>query len=334
MKITIKDIAKYAGVSTATVSMIVNKNDERISSQTREKVLKVIEEYNYVPNRVASSLVTKKTKTIGLVIPDIANPFFPEIARGVEDKANDEGYTVILCNSDNVLTKEDSYIDMLQEKMVDGIVFTASSRRTSISSSLEKVKVPVITVDRDIPNLTKQGKIAVNNEHGAYNIVSYMIEKGYKKICHITGPLTSKTARDRYNGYVHAHKENNISLLSHHLYDGAYTSIWGIEAVDALLKDGYEFDSIFCGNDMIAVGAMKGLEKHGLNVPNDIGVVGFDDIEIAQLVTPELTTVRQPKYEMGYKAAEMLIKMIDNEHNDQFEYLLNTEMVIRNSIRK
>lgn len=334
MKVTIKDIAKYAGVSTATVSMIVNKNDERISSQTRDKVLKVIEEYGYVPNRVASSLVTKKTNTIGLIIPDIVNPFFPEVARGVEDKANDEGYTVILCNSDNVLSKEDAYIEMLQEKMVDGIIFTASSRRTTVSSALENVKVPVITVDRSIPNLKKQGKIAVNNELGANDCVKYMIEKGYRKIYHISGPLTSKTARDRYNGYIHAHKENGISLLPHHLYEGEYTSDWGNEAVDALLKDGHEFDSLFCGNDMIAVGAMKGLKRHGLSVPRDIGVAGFDDVQIAQMVTPELTTVRQPKYDMGYKAADMLFKMINNEQNDQSEYLLSTEMIIRNSTRK
>jgi LacI family transcriptional regulator len=188
MKITIKDIARLADVSIATVSMIVNKKDDRITETTRARVLKVIEEQGYVPNRVASSMITKTTKTIGLIIPDIANPFFPELARGVEDKANAEGYTVILCNSDNKLTKEDAYIDMLQEKMVDGIIFTASSSRTSVSSALQKVKVPVITVDRDIPDLRKQGKITVDNEEGAYDAVLHMIDSGYKKIYHLSGP--------------------------------------------------------------------------------------------------------------------------------------------------
>ena len=334
MKITIKDIAKLAGVSTATVSMVVNNKDERISAQTRESVLSIIKEYNYVPNRVASSMVTKTTKTIGLVIPDITNPFFPEVARGVEDKANKEGYMVIFCNSDNTLSKEDSYVDMLQEKMVDGIIFTASSRRTSVSQSLEKVNVPVITVDRDIPNLIKHGKIAINNENGAYEAVSHMISKGYKKIYHITGPLTSKTARDRYNGYLNALEEYEIPALQHHLYEGFYTSKWGQDATEQLIKDQYEFDSIFCGNDMIAAGVLKSLQRNGLNVPSDIGVVGFDDIDISRLITPELTTVRQPKYEMGYKAAEMLIQMIDHEHLEAYEHIFNTELIIRKSLKE
>lgn len=333
MKVTIKDIAKLAGVSTATVSMIVNNKDERISAQTRESVLSIIKKYNYVPNRVASSMVTKTTKTLGLIIPDITNPFFPDIARGVEDKANAEGYTVIFCNSDNTLSKEDAYIDMLQEKMVDGIIFTASSRRTSVSQALEKVSVPVITVDRDIPNLSKQGKITVNNENGAYEAVSYMLSKGYKEIYHITGPLTSKTATDRYNGFCSALKDGQMPILPQQLYEGYFTSKWGEDAIEQLINDGHEFDSIFCGNDMIATGVLKGLQSHGLNVPGDIGVVGFDDIDIARLVTPELTTVRQPKYEMGLKAAEMLIHMINNDHIDQSEFVFNAELIIRKSTR-
>ncbi len=333
MKLTIKDIAKLAGVSTATVSMVVNNKDERISASTREKVLDIVDKYNYIPNRIASSMVTKSTKTIGLVIPDITNPFFPEVARGVEDKANIDGYTVIFCNSDNVLSKEDAYIDMLQEKMVDGIIFTASSRRTNISASLQRVTVPVITVDRVIPNLSNQGQIVVDNEVGAYEAVCHMLAKGYKRIFHITGPLTSKTARDRYNGYLKALESNNQQPLPNHLYEGMYTTTWGHNAIEQLIEDGHDFDGVFCGNDMIAVGVLKGLQKHGLSVPTDIGVVGYDDVNIARLVTPELTTVSQPKYEMGYKAAEMLIKMINNEHNNQNEYTLSTELIIRNSTR-
>ena len=332
-KVTIKDIARLAGVSIATVSMIVNNKDQRISPQTRAKVLKIIEEQNYVPNRVASSMVTKTTKTIGLVIPDIANPFFPEIARGVEDKANKEGYTVILCNSDNILNKEDAYVDMLQEKMVDGIIFTASSRRTTVSTSLQKVKVPVITVDRDLPALGKYGKIVVDNQHGAKEAVTYMINQGYKKIYHITGPLTSKTARDRYAGYIEALDKSHVALPDSHLYEGHYTSEWGYDGICRLLKDGHDFDSVFCGNDMIAIGVLKGLRENGLKVPDQIGVVGYDDVQMAQMLTPELTTVRQPKYDMGFQAAEMLIRMINNEKIDSSEHTLKTELIVRNSTK-
>ncbi len=257
MKMTIKEIAKLAGVSTATVSMVVNKKDERISPATREKVLKVIDTYDYVPNRVASSMVTKSTKTIGLVIPDIANPFFPEMARGAEDRANEDGYTVILCNSDNTLAKEDAYIDMLQEKMVDGIIFTASSRRTAVSNILKKVRMPVITVDREVTGLAQPGKIIVNNETGAYEAVSHMIDCGYRKIVHISGPMTSKTSQERYKGYLRALGLEGKNQEHTNTFEGSFTSDWGHEAVNSLIESGEAFDGIFCGNDMIALGVLK-----------------------------------------------------------------------------
>jgi len=333
MKKTLKDIAKLAGVSIATVSMVVNNKDDRISAATRARVLEIIKTSDYVPNRVASSMVTKKTKTIGLIIPDIANPFFPEIARGVEDKANAEGYTVILCNSDNKLSKEDAYIEMLQEKMVEGIIFTASSRRTTVSQALLKVRVPVITVDRDIPDLKQQGKITVDNEHGAYEAVTHMLDSGYRQIYHLSGPLTSRTAQERYNGYKRALVSKGITPSSDYMIEGLFTSDWGHETINGIIKSKKPFDGVFCGNDMIALGVLKGLQENNVSVPMDIGIVGFDDIEMAKMVTPELTTVRQPKYEMGYRAAELLLKMIQGEHTDQNEYILKTEFIQRSSTK-
>jgi len=334
MKLTIKDIAKLAGVSTATISMVVNKKDERISVATREKVLRIIEENGYVPNRIASSMVTKSTKTIGLVIPDIANPFFPELARGVEDRANAAGYNVILCNSDNKLEKEDSYIEMLQEKMVDGIIFNASSRRIEVSNVLKKVKLPVVTVDREILGLTNQGKITVNNEKGAFEAVNHMRKNNYNNIVHISGPMTSKTAKERYTGYLKALNLNEDDMESSKLYEGSFTSEWGYDAVKKIVSSNQEFDGIFCGNDMIALGALKALKENGRKVPEQVGLVGFDDIYMAKMVTPELTTVRQPKYEMGYQAADLLIKMINNEPIKKHDYILDSQFIERKSTQK
>lgn len=331
MKLTIKDIARLSGVSTATVSMIVNKKDGRISSETRNRVLRIIKENGYVPNRIASSMVTKRTKTLGLVIPDIVNPFFPEIARGVEDKANAEGYTVILCNSDNNMAKEDSYIDMFQKKMVDGIIFTASSRRTKVSTELKKLNMPIITVDRDIEGLKKQGKIIVDNAYGAYDAVKKMLLNGRKNIYHLSGPMTSKTTRDRYDGYLKAHKELDIKPPKNHLLEGKYISEWGYEAILDIVANNKEFDGIFCGNDMIAFGALKGLRENNISVPKQVSVVGFDDIYMSKMVTPELTTVKQPKYEMGHKAADMLIKMIKGEPIEKYEWTLKTSFIKRGS---
>ena len=331
MKVTIKTIAKLAGVSTATVSKVVNGKDENITEDTRNRVLKVIEENNYVPNRVASSMVTKKTKTIGLVIPDIANPFFPELARGVEDRAKAKGYNVIFCNTDNDLEKEEGYIAMLQEKMVDGIILTSSSRRKNASKSLLKLQIPVITVDRNIEGLKTQGIVSVDNEIGAFDAVKYMIDRGYKKILHITGPITSKPTSERLKGYMRALESEDIAYDEKLMFEGEFTSDWGYKSINEAIKEHIEFDGIFCGNDLIAMGVIKELKNHKLKVPDDIGVVGFDDIYMAVMIEPELTTVRQPTYKMGYKAAELLINTLENIKIDKNDYLLKTKLIIRNS---
>lgn len=333
MKATIKDIARLAEVSTATVSKVVNGKDEKISAATRMRVMKIIEDVGYVPNRIASSMVTKKTRTLGLIIPDIANPFFPELARGAEDLANKEGYTLILCNSDNSLEKEDAYIDMLQEKMVDGIIFTASSSRTQVSSALKRVRIPVITVDRDIDGLKSQKKIVVDNEMGAYEAVIHMLERGYERIYHISGPMTSKPAQQRYKGYLRAHEEKGKVPFEGHLISGTYTGDWGFESVEKLIAQNAKFDGVFCGNDLIALGALKALHSHNIQVPDQVGLVGYDDIYMAQMVTPELTTVNQPNYEMGYQAAQMLVGMIQGKTLKQNKDALKTKLVIRGTTR-
>ncbi len=333
MKITIKDIAKITGLSIATVSMVINNKDDRISPETRQKVLDAIKDTGYVPNSIARSMITKSTKTIGLIIPDIANPFFPEIARGVEDKAKDEGFTTILCNSDNDISKEESYLDILQEKMVDGIIFTSSSKRTKFSDSFKRVRVPLITVDRDITNISNYGKIIVDNKKASYEAVKYMISRGLHRIAHITGPFTSRTALDRYSGYKKALEEAEIELDESLVFEGFYTTSWGTEAMEKILDSSVDVDSIFCGNDMIAAGVIKTLHNKSYSIPGDYSVVGFDDVEIAQLLVPELTTVRQPKYEMGYKAAELLINMINSKNKSSKGYILDSQLVIRKSVK-
>ena len=333
MKPTIKDVSRIANVSIATVSKVVNGKDENISSATRERIKRIIEEVGYVPNRIASSLVTKKTKTIGLIIPDIANPFFPELARGAEDFSNKEGYTIILCNSDNDLEKEDAYIDMLQEKMVDGIIFTASSNRSELSIALNKSSIPVITIERNIDGLQSQNTIVSNNENGAYYAVIHMIECGYEKILHISGPMVSKPAQERYKGYLRALKEKNIEPIENHLIEGKYSGDWGFETIQNLISQRFDYDGVFCGNDLIALGALKALQLNNINVPNQVGLVGYDDIYMAQMVRPELTTVKQPNYEMGYQAAEMLVLMINSEEPNLTSESLETRLIVRGTTR-
>lgn len=336
--VTIKEIAEEAGVSIATVSMILNNKDKKISEPTRIRVLSIAKKMNYIPNTMARSLVTRQTKTIGLIIPDITNPFFPEIARGAEDKASLCRYSIIYCNTDDSAATEDKYIETLNEKMVDGIILAHSSDREEGLSGLKKCRVPIVLIDRDyeIPNVV--GKVLVDNTTASRKGVAYLLEKGYKKIVYIAGPMNTQTAKDRLEGYKIALSEKGMPHQASHVKIGEYKSQWGETAAKAFMDEGIEFDAIFCGNDLIAIGAIKALKNAKLRIPEDIGVMGFDDIYMARMVDPELTTIKQPNYEMGFSAAELLINALENTNKkanqpegEVIKVILDTELIIRKS---
>lgn len=335
MSITIKEIARLAEVSTATVSMILNKKDHNISPSTREKVLAIAEEHNYIPNNAARSLVTRKTNTIGLIMPDITNPFFPEIARGAEDKASEERYSIIFCNTDDSLKQEEKYIEILTEKMVDGIIFAHAADSEETCIGLYKSKTPVILIDRDYRNENVKGRVVVDNENGSYTGVNYLIGKGYRKILYIAGAFITQTAKDRLAGYKKALMENNIEFDESLVKSGSYRSEWGYQAIEQFLKEQTSFDAVFCGNDLIAFGAIKKLKEAGIGVPDDVGVMGFDDVYLSSMMEPALTTIKQPNYEMGYRAVELLLEVLENkaEGNIDREIVLKTELIVRKSTR-
>ncbi|MBR0596555.1 LacI family DNA-binding transcriptional regulator [Sinanaerobacter chloroacetimidivorans] len=334
MSITIKEIAKLAQVSTATVSMILNKKDQCIGDATREKVLAIAAEHHYIPNNAARSLVTRKTNTIGLIMPDITNPFFPEIARGAEDKASESRYSIIFCNTDDSERQEEKYIDILTEKMVDGIIFAHAAESEEGCSGLNKCKLPVILIDRDYNNENVKGRVVVDNEKGSYSGVSHLIKQGYRKILYIAGAIKTQTAKDRLAGYRRALSENLIDYKDYYVKSGSYRREWGYEAMGQFLNENIPFDSVFCGNDLIAFGAIKKLKEAGYRIPEDIGVVGFDDIYVSSMMEPALTTVKQPNYEMGYRAVELLIDVLEKKNlESNHKIVLDTELVVRNSTR-
>jgi LacI family transcriptional regulator len=337
MKITIKEIAKEAGVSIATVSMILNNKDKNITNATRMRVLDVVKKHHYVPNAMAGSLVTQRTHIIGLILPDITNPFFPGIARGAEDKANEAGYSIIFCNTDDKLEVEEKYIESLTKKMADGIIIAHSSNSEKMSEILERCKVPIILIDRDFYSENIRGKVLVNNLKGSYEGVLHLINKGYKKIAYLSGSLKTKTAQDRLEGYKNALLDNGLEYQEKLVKLGEYKIEWGRNGVICLLNETEKFDAIFCGNDLIAIGAMKEIKEKGFRIPKDIGVMGFDDIYLAGLVEPSLTTIRQPNYKMGYNAMELLLENINNPNKNNYvtemkTITLETEIIERNSI--
>ncbi|AOY76554.1 LacI family DNA-binding transcriptional regulator [Clostridium formicaceticum] len=333
MPVTIKDIARIANVSTTTVSKILNNKIDDIGDATVVKVRKIIKEENYTPNRLARSMILKKTKTVGLIIPDVQNPYFTKLVRGAEDAANERGYNIFFCNTDDNLDKEISYMNMLIEKQVDGIVLAGASHRDKEKEKGYRLSIPVIVVDRDVNFTNIAGEISIDNFQGAYDALSYLIGLGHKEIIYISGSLGIRPTTDRLAGYKKAHIDHGLAYKEENVFFGDYSSEFGEEIVEEVVKN-KEVTGIFCGNDMIALGVIKGLTRKGYRIPENISIVGFDDISLASLMTPELTTIRQPSYDIGSKSINTLIDLIEKKETSVKEVVLKTELIIRETTAK
>jgi LacI family transcriptional regulator len=313
---TIKDVAKEAEVSVATVSRFLNSKGY-VNEETRKKVLEAIEKLNYKPNAVARSLYKKQSKTIALIIPNITNPFFPEVARAIEDVMNDKDYTLILCNSDDQEEKEQKYFEMIKQKYVDGVIIVTS---TLTPKHIEKNGVPIVAVDRfideDIPY------VSVNNVKGARKAVRYLLDSGCQKIAHIRGPEHLQNAEERYHGYLM--EVENEEWFDHCLIkNGNFNYKTAMDITQELLAKHPDIDGIFAGNDYMALGVIKAAIKLGKKVPEDLSVIGFDGINISKLTNPEITTIAQPIYQIGYTAAEMLLDLIEGRPIDKVHHQLD-----------
>lgn len=332
MGVTIKDIANLAGVSKTTVSKVINNKDDSISKATKDKILKIMKEQNYVPNKLAQGLVTRRTNTIGLLIPDIRNPFFTDISRGAEDFARKEGYNIIFCNTDEDYEKEVKCVSMLCEKMVDGIIFAPSSNTSHEENRYSNLKIPIVLVDKNINIPNAKGVVKVDNKNGTYESTKHLIKEGHKEILYLSGSLKNDITKERLNGYIRAFEKNNIELKKENIIEGQYKYEWAYEFVKNLCE--INFSAICCANDLIAIGAIQALRERNLKVPQDISVVGFDDIQTASLIDPSLTTIRQPAYDMGKKASEILINSLKDESIETVgEIIFKPQLIVRNSTK-
>lgn len=333
MKVTIKDIARLAGVSTTTVSRIINNKYDSVGEETKEKVLNLIKELNYKPSSIARSMVTKKTKTIGLILPDISNSFFPNLARGIEDYSISKGYSALLCNSDNNLEKENLYIDTLIEKNVDGIIITTSY--TWSEESFKKIRdngIPLVVLDR-INNSNDIYNVYTKSTDGAYSAIKYLIENNHRKIGCITGPLEFEISNLRLEGYKKALKDSGINYAEEYVREADFKIELGKKCALDLLRE-TDVTAVFACNDMMAIGVYQACKELKLKIPKDISVVGFDNIDISELVNPPLTTVNQNMYSMGKEAAKMLINIIEDLEVEEKNKELKAELVIRESVNK
>jgi len=330
---TQEDVARVAGVSRATVSYVINNRTDgnvRISEETRCRVLEAIEELGYRPNVLARSLRQGQTHTIGMIVPDNTNPFFAEVARGVEDTSFEQGYSVILCNSDRDLDKELLYTNVLAEKRVDGILFVAAGMSTERICALQERRMPVIVVDRDIPDVAVDS-VMTANERGGWLATRHLIELGHRRIGCIAGPSDVTPSAERVTGYRQALREAGLPMDEALIMKGDFQYESGYQAARQLLSMEDPPTAIFACNDLMAVGAISAAVRLGRQVPADLSVVGFDDVPLASFANPALTTIVQPKYEIGVVAATMLLERMQDPDRPPHRKVLDTELVVRQS---
>jgi len=326
----IRDVAKRAGVAPITVSRCIN-NSGYCSLETRARVEAAILELGFVPNRLASGLRSKRTNTLALVLTDITNPYFTTIARGVEDMASEAGYTVIFCNTDESVSKEQMYVHMLLEKRVDGIMLVPAQSTLDSVELIQKHNTPLVVLDRRVPDV-KTDVVRCDSERGAYELTWLLLSLGHRKIAILNGPKGVSTADDRLSGYRRALAGAGIAGIAGLEFFGSFNLESGYEMTHKALAGTPGLTALFATNNFIAFGALRALQEIGLHVPDDVAMVGFDDLPPALVTFPFLTVAAQPAYEMGKKAIEILLKKLGGGASDQYqEIVLPAEIVIRQS---
>ena len=321
---TIKDVAKLAGVSVATVSRVLNKNGY-VHEDTLKKVERAIEMLDYKPSTVARSLYHKKSRLIGLVVPNIVNPFFPEIARAVEDVAHKQGYTVVLCNSDESLEKEKQYIDVLRQNNVDGFIVATNPQN---SMNYMNLSVPIVAIDRMFNQ--RIPTVYADNYAGSQKATKLLIEKGCKHIAHIRGPRDVSTANERFEGFIDVITKHNLSYI---IAESTFDPVDSERITKELLEAYPHIDGIMAGNDLIAIGAVKAALQKGISIPDHLQIIGFDGISLTEMMYPSVTTVAQPIYKMGEIATQILIKQMEGSQLEVEHHRLPIEIIERNTTR-
>jgi LacI family transcriptional regulator len=331
---TIRDVAIRAGVSTSTVSRVVT-GAVPVDPTTEARVREAISALGYRPNLLARSLRRRATHTIGLLVPDIANPFFADVARIIEDAGFEAGYSVILCNSDLSEEKQETYVDALLAKRVDGLILVSSGLVTE-EDGYELVQrsraagVPCVVVDRDLGELPVD-QVLVDNHVGGLQAAEHLIALGHRRIAMLTGPHVGTPSAGRIAGFEEALAAAGIELAAHATVSGDGRYEGGVAAAEELLAHEPDVTAVFVFNDLMAFGVVNALRRAGRRVPDDVSVVGFDDILIARAMDPPLTTVAQPVAELGRSSVDLLMKRMRHDEGPFNRIVLQTRLVERGS---
>jgi len=326
---TIREVAKKAGVSSTSVSHVLN-NTRFVSEDVRERVNAAMRELNYRPNALARSLRRGETHTLGLILPDSANPFFAEIGHAIEAAAFALGYSVILCNTENDENKEHVYTEVLENKQLDGIIFVGAGENREAISEIVKNGFPLVVVDRDMGSL-ELDTVTTENYQGGLLATQHLLSLGHQVIGCITGPSNITPSAERVTGYRAALQQAGHSVDESLLARGDFHAPSGYSAAMQLLQQTPRPTAIFVCNDMMAIGAMRAAAQLGLRVPENIAIVGFDDIQLASYTTPSLTTIAQPKQEIGQLAVKLLFERMSDPSLPPRHNILSTQLIIRES---
>ncbi|CED71736.1 HTH-type transcriptional repressor PurR (purine nucleotide synthesis repressor) [Aliivibrio wodanis] len=330
---TIKDVAKLATVSTTTVSHVINKT-RFVAEATQKRVWEAVEELNYAPSAVARSLKCNTTRTIGMLVTQSFNPFFAEVMHGVENYCYKQGYTLFMCNTEGDLDKQKHYLRMLSEKRVDGLLVMCSDLNEQLLALLEKnTELPMVVMDWG-PDSPHTDKIIDNSEEGGYLATKHLIENGHTNIACITGQLDKLTCKERVHGFHRALSEANLDSNPEWILEGDFECSSAAKAVEKVLateaKD--RPTALFCFNDIMALAAISKIQQSGLKVPEDISVIGYDNIELSAYFSPPLTTIHQPKRRVGKTAVEILLERIKDKHHERRIFEMQPALVSRSSV--
>ncbi|SHO52405.1 LacI family DNA-binding transcriptional regulator [Desulfopila aestuarii] len=326
--VNIKDVAEAAGVSTATVSRVLS-NKPRVRAEVHKRVMEVVQSLGYRPNRAAQNLRSNSSKIIALIISDIENPFFQSVSRAVEDVAQEQGYSVLLCNTDENPEKEKICLNLLRDENVAGVIFSPTRQAIENLTDSSFLEMPMVIIDRHVSKLDVDN-VVIDNVKSAYTITSHLLGHGYKRIAGIFG-IGSTTGHDRREGFMRALKDHNIPPINDFIKYTNAREEDGFNTAMKLLQAKERPNAIVTSNSLLASGVLLAIRESQMAIPDDIALASFDDTTWAKLVEPALTVIEQPTYEIGHTAAEMLIKRIQDPARSNREVVLNTKLIIRQS---
>lgn len=329
--ITIKDIAKELGISTSTVSRALADRWD-VNKETRKLVLETAERLNYHPNPLAVALITKQSKTIGLVIPEFQNSFFPTIITSIQKVLNENGYQLLITQSNESMEIEAKNLRLLENSMVDGIIIsiTREGENLELYKELQERGIHLVFFNRVSPTI-EAPKVIIDDYNMSFKVVEHLIQANCKKIAHLSGPPYLDLTQKRKQGYMDAMKKYNMPVNEKLIITAGVMLEKGSQAMDELLTSGETFDGIFAFNDPVAIGAMKVMKARKIRIPEDVAIAGFSESKSATIIEPNLTSVAQPLSEMGLKAAELMLKLLKKRYIDQPVTLLNAMLNIRES---